>query len=189
MRVLVVYDSQWGNTEAVARGIGGALGADAMVRRAADATAADLAGVELLLVGSPTQGGRPLPTVSKFVGDLDTGALRGVKAAAFDTRLRSSSSGFGLRLLMRTIGYAEPRLAKSLRAKDAPLAAEPEGFFVAGKEGPLEEGEIERAAAWARGLLVRAGYAPATGGSFDPYDDSDRRSSPTSDEASRQDRR
>lgn len=157
MRVLVVYDSQWGNTEAVAGAIRGALGVDAAVRRADDATIADLTGVDLLVVGSPTQGGRPLPAVSKFVANLDGGALHGLRAAAFDTRIRSCTRGFAVRLLMRTIGYAAPRLASALQAKGAQLAAEPEGFFVADKEGPLEAGELDRAASWARALVARAG--------------------------------
>lgn len=154
MRALVVYDSRYGNTEAVARAIAAALGPNVTVRRASLVGAAELAGIELLVVGSPTQGGRPLKSVTECIGGLDPGALRGLRATAFDTRIRSSTSGFGLRLLVRAIGYAAPRLAKSLRAKGAPLAAEPEGFFVMDREGPLEPGELERAATWAQSLLL-----------------------------------
>ncbi len=37
------------------------------------------------------------------------------------------------------------------------LAAPAEGFFVVDTEGPLQEGELERAAAWAR-QVAAAGY-------------------------------
>jgi len=33
------------------------------------------------------------------------------------------------------------------------LVGTPEGFLVKGKKGPLKEGELERAAGWARSLL------------------------------------
>jgi hypothetical protein len=41
-----------------------------------------------------------------------------------------------------------------LEALGATLVADPEGFVVKGKEGPLVEDELERAAAWARSLLA-----------------------------------
>ena len=34
------------------------------------------------------------------------------------------------------------------------MVATPEGFIVTDTEGPLREGELERAAEWARGLLT-----------------------------------
>lgn len=40
-------------------------------------------------------------------------------------------------------------IAKRFVKKGGDLAVPPEGFFVAGTEGPLKEGELERAADWA----------------------------------------
>ncbi len=65
MKVLVVYDTLYGNTEKIARAIAGAVAPPDTVRiiRAGEAGPADLEGVGLLFVGSPTQGGRrPRPT-------------------------------------------------------------------------------------------------------------------------------
>jgi hypothetical protein len=53
---------------------------------------------------------------------------------------------------MGLIGYAAGRIASGLTSKGGRLIAKPEGFIVDGKEGPLKEGELERAAAWARSL-------------------------------------
>jgi hypothetical protein len=39
--------------------------------------------------------------------------------------------------------------------KGAELVDEPESFFVADKEGPLREGEVERAEDWGRFLLTQ----------------------------------
>jgi hypothetical protein len=45
------------------------------------------------------------------------------------------------------------RIANNLKGKGGNLVAPPEGFFVTGKEGPLKEGELERAAGWAKGIV------------------------------------
>ena len=42
---------------------------------------------------------------------------------------------------------------KALEKKGGTLAGSPGGFYVTGGEGPLKEGEVERAAAWAKGLV------------------------------------
>ncbi len=49
-------------------------------------------------------------------------------------------------------GSAARGIASQLGKKGAQLVVEPESFFVGGKEGPLLEGEIVRATAWARQL-------------------------------------
>jgi flavodoxin I len=72
-------------------------------------------------------------------------ALRGVNVAAFDTRLTSR--------WVRIFSYAAPRMAGSLKELGATFLGSPEGFFVLGKEGPLKEGELERAALWAKEMV------------------------------------
>jgi len=44
------------------------------------------------------------------------------------------------------------RMAEKLKASGSSLKAPPEGFIVKGRGGPLAEGEVERAKAWAKGL-------------------------------------
>lgn len=80
---------------------------------------------------------------SRYLGRLPS--LGGVKVATFDTRLTSR--------LVRVFGFAADKIAVAVENRDGVLAAAPEGFFVAGKKGPLVAGELERASAWARGLL------------------------------------
>jgi len=50
-------------------------------------------------------------------------------------------------------GYAAGRIAGNLKRKGGTLIASTEGFFVTGSEGPLKEGELERAAGLAKGIL------------------------------------
>jgi len=142
MRALVVYDSTYGNTEKIAQTIGEAIAAQ--VLRVGGVSPSDLTGFDLLIVGSPTHGGRPTPEIQGLLKALGP-ALKGVNVAAFDTRHPSKWT-----LLF---GYAAPRIARSLRNNGAALLAPPEGFFVLGTQGPLKEGELERAAGWAKGIV------------------------------------
>lgn len=151
MNTLVVYDSLYGNTEKVAQAIAGALTPLATVRmlRVGEATITALESVDLLIVGSPTQGGRATPAIQEFINKVPAGGLKNVRVIAFDTRISAEDKGIGLRFLMRLLGYAAGRIASSLQAKGGSLAVPPAGFIVEGKEGPLKEGELERAADWA----------------------------------------
>ena len=104
-----------------------------------------LTGLKLLIVGSPTHGGRPTPAIKDFLNKVSKPAIRGINVAAFDTRFST--------ILVRIFGYAAGRIAGSLKRNGGTLIASPEGFFVKGKEGPLKEGELERAASWAKAIV------------------------------------
>ena len=151
MKALVVYDTFFGNTEQIAQAIARALDAEAV--KADGVRAEQLAGLDLLVVGSPTRAFRPSPNTSAWLKGLEAGALSGVKVAAFDTRItiEDSKSGF-LNIMMKLFGWAAKPIAKRLVSKGGTLTAEPEGFAVLDSKGPLKDGEVERAEAWARGL-------------------------------------
>jgi hypothetical protein len=70
--------------------------------------------------------------------------LQGVAVAAFDTRIPAK--------WVRIFGFAAPKIARRLEKLGGTLVGSAEGFFVGDTEGPLVEGELERAAGWARGL-------------------------------------
>ena len=152
MKALIVYDSFFGNTEQIARAIAGVINGS-KVLRVNEAKLLDMKSVDLLIVGSPTRGFRASETIQAYIQGISENTLKGMKVAAFDTRIPASDVGTGLRLLMKMGGYAAPRIANALKKKGANLSLPPEGFFVKGKEGPLKEGELERAASWAKGII------------------------------------
>jgi flavodoxin I len=154
MKAMVVYDSAYGNTEKVARAIGQALGSpeDVATVRVGNVKPEQLPGLTLLIVGSPTQKFRPLGAITNFLKGIPNDGLKGVKAAAFDTRFTESEIE-KVRILaffVRIFGYAAKPIADRLEKKGGELAVPPEGFYVSDTEGPLLEGELERAADWAR---------------------------------------
>ena len=67
MKVLIVYDSAYGNTEKVARAIGGVITGEVKVLRPGEVNPSELQSLDLLIVGSPTQGGRPTPAIQDFL--------------------------------------------------------------------------------------------------------------------------
>lgn len=152
MKGLVVYDSVFGNTEKIARRIGEELGSRGSVEtlRASEVDAKRLEGLDLLVIGSPTRGWRPTEVVTHLLKSVGAGNLSGTKAAAFDTRIapEDAPSGF-VRFILRIGSYAAPPIAKKLAKCGASLVEPPQGFYVKESEGPLKEGELDRAARWA----------------------------------------
>jgi len=147
MKALIVYDSVYGNTEQIARAIADGMtpSAEVEVLRAGEANPSELASVDLLIVGSPVHGGRPTPTVQDFLSRIAQQSLKDIKVAAFDTRATSKFA--------KIFGNAAGRMAGQLTKKGGDLVVPAEGFFVTGTKGPLKEGELERAANWAKGIL------------------------------------
>lgn len=144
MQALVIYGSQFGNTQKIAEAIAAALGA--RIVPASAVARKDVAEADLIVVGAPTQAhGIHPPTRDALAAWAD--AVGGKPFAAFDTRFRGKAW---------LTGSAAKGIDRRLREAGGSQVAPPESFFVAKSEGPLVEGELTRAAAWARTLLAAA---------------------------------
>jgi len=152
MNALVVYDSKFGNTERIAETIALAFQEAVPTRLTAIDDVPDLgaalAGVDILVIGGPTQVHGVSAGLRHPVEELAEGSLKGVRTAAFDTRLH------GMRAVT---GSAAVRLGRLLRRRGAWLVVPPSSFIVEGREGPLHEGEVEHAHAWAVEVLHAVG--------------------------------
>jgi flavodoxin len=158
MKAMVVYDSVFGNTGQVAQAIGEGLGSpeEVEVCQVGDVQPDQLAGLTLLVVGSPTRQFSPTGATTGLLKGIPKDGLKGVKVAAFDTRFAESEIE-KVRILaffVKLFGYAAKPIADRLQKKGGELAAPPEGFYVTDTEGPLFEGELERAAEWAKQILL-----------------------------------
>jgi flavodoxin len=147
MKTLVVYDSLYGNTEQIAKAIGGAVEGEVNVVKVGEADAAGLDAYDLIIVGSPTQGGRHTKAMQAFLDIVPADALKSKKVAAFDTRAKAK--------WVKIFGYAAPRIAGALKDKGGDLLAPGEAFLVKATRGPLVDGEVERAAAWVKALVIK----------------------------------
>ncbi|SHJ28729.1 Flavodoxin [Dethiosulfatibacter aminovorans DSM 17477] len=153
MKGLIVYDSYFGNTEKVAIHIHEALKEDHEVKlvKIHNVEKRDLENMEFIVIGSPTRAFKATKAIMDFIKRMPKDALLGVKAAAFDTRMNTKDVNSKiLNALVNVFGYAAEPMGKALAGKGATLVIPPEGFYVSDSEGPLKDGELERAEEWIR---------------------------------------
>ena len=156
MKGIVLFDSVYGNTEKVARAIGEVLAqaGDVQVLPVTELKSEHLTGLDLLVVGSPTQAFGPIQGTKEFLKRLTGKQLHGGKVAAFDTRMDVKEvNNIILTIMAGMFGYAAEKISKGLKSAGGVEAIAPAGFFVTGNEGPLADGELERAADWAREIV------------------------------------
>lgn len=155
MNALVVYDSKFGNTETIALAIAETLRAHAEVTvvKAADAAPNIVRDRDLIIAGAPTHAFRPSPPMKTFLKRLRRGSLKGARVAGFDTRIAIEDIDIRfVRWMAKTFGYAAPHITKRLKVCGGKVAGPTEGFFVGDTEGPLRDGELERAKVWVEGM-------------------------------------
>ncbi len=142
MKTLVIYDSQYGNTEQVARIIAASLDkygiGPAKVVHVSKADSTTLKGTKLLVVGSPTQKWAPTEAMKAFLEKLPD--LSGMSATAFDTRFKGP---------WFLTGSAARTIIKKLKEKGAQIIEPQHSFFVKAVEGPLNQWEIPHIESWA----------------------------------------
>lgn len=148
MKTLIVYDSYFGNTQKVAEAIGQSI-EGSLVYKVGEI--GQIEGYEKIIIGSPTRAFRATKPVMEFIWNAK---LKGKTVMVFDTRMPAddTSSGF-LKAMMGLFGFAAKKMAKAAKKQGGVLFGEPVGFVVTGSEGPLREGEIEKAIKWAGGSL------------------------------------
>jgi hypothetical protein len=167
MRTLVVYESMFGNTQAIAKAIANGLSPRMRVEvlevGVAPTTIDD--DVALLVVGGPTHAfGMSRPQTRQDAARQATAGLvsrrlglrewlttvrgpAGVAAAAFDTRISKP----------RLPGSAARAAEKRLRRLGFRIVAPAASFYVDGTSGPLLEGEQQRARRWGESIASKTG--------------------------------
>jgi flavodoxin len=147
MDTLIVYFSKFGNTQQVANAIAEVFEAAGSVRVLSmeQLTTSDLQTADLVVMGCPTHRMNLPEAVRPTFEALPRRILRKTPVAAFDTSYKMSA------FLARFT--AAKKLDRALRKLGRKRVVPPETFHVVEREGPLYEGEIERAQAWAASIL------------------------------------
>ncbi|MFZ3069374.1 MAG: flavodoxin domain-containing protein [Microgenomates group bacterium] len=140
MKILVIYDSTFGNTKTIAETIAKNLHKEAQTKYVLDVSANDLRGVDVLIVGAPIIAWKPSENMFNFLSSLKDGQLKGIKVTSFDTRVKLFH------------GDAAKQMLNTLQDTGGQQLTPPQYFYVKGKEGPLFSGEVEKAATWAKTL-------------------------------------
>lgn len=163
MSAIVVYESLYGSTQEVARAVAEGLRTRFDVDLVEVSRAgSDLSDAELVVVGGPTHVHGMMSERSRAGAEqpedeedfVSTGPLlrdwiaglapgQGVPAAAFDTRIDKPEW---------LTGAASKAIAKRLGKAGFKVTLDRGSFIVEGTEGPVREGELERAREWAARL-------------------------------------
>jgi hypothetical protein len=156
MKAVVVYESLWGNTAAIARAIAAGIGPGALALSTAEATGAAIADADLIVAGAPVlgfnlpsekmrenirmnPGKAPAPpdlshpSMKFWLAALPKGLSR---SAAFETRIWWSPGG------------ATAAIVRGLEQAGYHSISKAHRFIVKGAYGPLRDGELERARLW-----------------------------------------
>jgi hypothetical protein len=156
MKVIVVYESHWGNTEAIARAVAAGFGPEAEALTTDQASGAVLTDADLVVAGAPliafslpsdkmrsgiaaeaskapTPPDLSHPSLSSWLDNLPRSHGR---SASFETRMRWSPGGATGAIDRALAGAGYRSVGKGHR------------FIVTGKYGPLRDGEIELARQW-----------------------------------------
>jgi len=88
---------------------------------------------------------QPTAGIRTLIADLPDG--EGTPVACFDTRFEKS---------VILTGSAAKTLAKKLKQRGYAVIGEPESFFVLDMEGPLKDGELDRAQDWGASIGAAA---------------------------------
>lgn len=156
MKAIVVYESLWGNTAAVAQAIAEGIGPEARALTTDEASADLVETADLLVAGAPVLGFN-LPTDSMRDNvartEIDAPTPPDVSHPSMRTWLESLPHGQAPSAAFETRIWWSPRGATGAiedrleRAGYRPVV-KAQKFVVEGKYGPLREGELERAREW-----------------------------------------
>ena len=160
MKALVVYESMWGNTEQVARAIATGLqpAMEVELTEVQHAPADPRPDVSLIVAGGPTHAFSMSRASTRSDGSQEQGLREWLEAlptgphpqriATFDTKVST---------VRHLPGSAAKAAAKMARRHGFDRATDTESFYVQDTDGPLLDGELDRAAAWGRQISAAVG--------------------------------
>ena len=134
-KVMVTYESKYGNTRLVAEAIAGGMsqvsGIETVLRELGEVDPGQLADFDIILIGSPNHIGGATRGIRKFIDRLGKLDLKGKRVAVFDTYMGGDYE--------KAVKKTEKQLGK--KAPDLKLATPGLSLKVEGMKGPLSAGE------------------------------------------------
>ena len=171
MRIVIIYESMFGNTHAIAEAIAEELqqGNEIAVIPAARASRDLVAGADLIVVGGPTHmhgmsRANSRSSAVKIANKPGSGLVLDADATGLGLRdwfvalgeLSSYAAAFDTRLngLAAFTGRASKGIRRELARHGCKVIAGPESFLVTGKN-QLQPGEVDHAREWGRRLASK----------------------------------
>ena len=137
-RVIVVYESKYGNTKLVAEtiieGMNEIEKTETVLKEVGDVEPEETRGYDVVLVGSPNHFGGPTRGVKKFIDKLGKLGLEGKVGAVFDTYMGGDFN--------KAVKKMEKRISE--KVPGLKLIAPGLSIRVQGSKGPIAEGELPK---------------------------------------------
>ncbi len=140
VKTIIVYDSWFGNTQAVAEAIGKGINeiekTAVVIKKIKDVDPIEVLAYDVLLIGSPNHMGGPTRSVRKFIDKLGLLELDEKKVAVFDTYVRKNVH----------VGKTVRKMEKIIKEKISGLKLIVGGLsiLVKGVRGPVMSGELSK---------------------------------------------
>jgi len=148
MKIVIVFESKYGNTRRVAEkimeGISEVSGVDASLRELKEVDVNRIPEYDVILIGSPNHMGGPTRSIKGFIDNLGGLQLEGKKFAVFDTYMG--------RDFEKTVRKMEKQISErntGLKRIAAGLSVK-----VRGIKGPIVESEIPKCRDFGRNIAV-----------------------------------
>lgn len=137
-KILVVYESRYGNTkraaETIVEGMQRVAGTEVALSEIRSVDPGAIPGYDAVVIGAPTHFGGPTRGVKKFIGRLRSISLEGRQFAVFATYLEGDVEK-GTKKMEQLVGEAAPAMR---------MAAPGLSIRVEGMKGPVAEGELSK---------------------------------------------
>lgn len=137
-RAIIVYESKYGNTklvaERIAEGINQISGMEAVLTEVSEVDLNQIAGLDIILVGSPNHIERATRSIRKFIDKLGKLNLENKQGAVFDT------------YLAKDFEKAVKKMEKQIGEKVSGLKLIAPGLSIRvnGMKGPIADGELPK---------------------------------------------
>ena len=138
MKVLIVYDTKYGNTKKVAEligeGISSTEGNEVIINNVKDVDLNKDDSYDLILIGSPNHMGSHITSVKKFIKKISEASLKISSFAVFDTYLTKDFE--------KAVKKMEKQISKSL--PNLNKASPGLSIKVGGMKGPITEEDLPK---------------------------------------------
>jgi flavodoxin len=137
-KVLIVYESKYGNTrlvaETIVKGMESVSGNNIALHELNDVALEQMVDSDAILIGSPNHMGGPTGGIKKFINKLSTLNVKGKYAAVFDT------------YMSKDYEKAVKKMEKQINEKAPELSIFTPGLSIRvdGMKGPITEGELAK---------------------------------------------
>ncbi|MEM0015203.1 MAG: flavodoxin domain-containing protein [Zestosphaera sp.] len=149
MRVIVVFETKYGNTRRVAEeiceGMKEVNGVEVVLKELKDVDVREVSNYDMILIGSPNHMGGPTRGIKAFIDELGRLRLEGVMYATFDTYMGRDLGKAVMKIVERV-----SKRAPGLKQVVAGLSVRVQGL-----KGPIAEGELPKCREFGRNIATQ----------------------------------